>query len=113
MLYPSIYTCPVTKYKIEYIINPETHSALLNTILCDYKNIKAFMSLLRISIDGMNTLGIKTILQTVAFEEWDLYLKGKTSWKIINTDNKNQIYDIESTLDDFLSNYGIGIGILE
>jgi len=112
-MYPSIYTCPVTKYKIEYIIDPKSSTAFLNTILCDYKNIKAFMSLLRISIDGMNTYEIKKIRQSVAISEWNMYLKGKTTWKIINTDEHNEIYDIECALDEFLSNYGVGIGIIE
>lgn len=111
-MYPSIYTCPVTKYKIEYIIDPVTCTAFLNTILCDYKNIKAFMSLLRISIDGLIANKINKIRQTVASSEWNMYLKGKTTWKIINTDKNNEIYDIECATDEFLSNYGVGIGIL-
>jgi len=112
MKYSRVYNCPFTKYSIEYIIDTDLNKAILNTILCDYVHIKAFLSLIRISIDKLTIINIKTIGQSVSIEEWELYLKNKTTWKIKNFDKENGIYDIECSIDDFLSNYGIGIGIL-
>ena len=115
MNHSHVFNCNITKYKIEYIINNDSNNnvAILNTIICDYKNLKAFFALLRTSIDKLTEKKITTIQQTVSFQEWNTYLKNKTTWKIINTDNKIQIYDIECPINDFLQNYGVGIGILE
>ena len=112
MKYSSVYNCPITKYSIEYIIDTDSNDAMLNTILCDYMNIKAFMSLMRISVDKMVEKNIKTISQSVAVEEWDLYLKNKTTWQIKKYDENNGIYSIKCDINDFLLNYGIAIGIL-
>ncbi len=112
MKYSRVYNCPVTKYSIEYIIDTDLNNATLNTILCDYMHIKAFMSLMRISIDKLIKKNIKTISQSVSIEEWEMYLKNKTTWEIKKYDKNNGIYDIDCNIDDFLSNYGIGVGIL-
>jgi len=111
--YPYVFTCNITKYKIEYIIDDNNKNAILNTIICDYQNLKAFLALLRTSIDKLIEKKIMSIGQTVSFNEWNDYLKNKTTWEIINTDNIAEIYDIECKIEDFLQNYGIGIGILE
>lgn len=115
MKYPYLFTCNITKYKIEYILDDtnNTNVAILNTIICDYKNLKAFFALLRTSVDKLSEKKITIIRQAVGFFEWNNYLKNKTTYKIINIDQKAQIYDIECSLDEFLQNYGIGIGILE
>jgi hypothetical protein len=107
----TVFECPLTKYKIEYVINEQI--ALLNTIVCDYKNFKAFIALLRMSVDKLIKRDIKFMQQTVAFEEWDLYLEDKTTWQIKQTDEQNEIYLIECDMDMFLTNYGIGIGVPE
>lgn len=112
MKYSSVYNCPITKYTIEYIVDTDSNDAMLNTIVCDYMHLKAFMSLIRTSVDKLLEKNIKTISQSVAVEEWNLYLKNKTTWRIKKYDENNDIYDIECYIDDFLSNYGIGIGIL-
>lgn len=111
-----VFDCPITKYAIEYIVDIDTKSAMLNTIICDYVNIKAFLALLRTSIDKLVNLNIEIIYQTVAHEEWENYLKNKTSWKIKKKDIEDvnqEIYELECSIKDFLENYGIGIGIVE
>lgn len=109
---PYTYSCPITKYNVEYIVNDISHAALLNGIVCDYKNIKALMLLLRSSIDKLQKQNIIMITQFVAFEEWELYLENKTTWKIVNVDKTNNVYTISCPIDDFLMNYGVGIGVI-
>lgn len=105
-----VYTCPVTKYMIEFIINNELKTAEFNTIICDYIHMKAWISLLRTSIDKLIGLKITKMRQGVSMEEWTDYLEDKTSWKIINIDKISGIYYIECPIDDFLENYGKAIG---
>jgi hypothetical protein len=106
-----IFKCPVTKYFIEYIIDTDLECAYINTIYTDHLNMKAFLAILRKSIDQLSELNVKTIRQTVYCKEWKLYLKNKTSWRIINTDQQTNSHDIECNIQDFLHNYAIGIGI--
>ena len=113
MKYPFVFSCHITNYKIEYIINDSDKVAIINTIICDYKNLKAFFSLLRTSIDKLMKKEIISIRQVVSFDEWNDYLKNNTTWQIINTDNVAEIYDIECKIEDFLQNFGVGIGIFE
>ena len=108
-----LFTCEITKYKIEFIIDESSNFAILNTIICDYKNFKAFLALLRNSIDKLIKSNITKIRQSVSFQEWEYYLKNKTTYDIVYTDTKSQIYDIECSSSDFLQNYGIGIGLLD
>jgi len=112
MKYSYVKKCPISKYFIEYIIDDELKIAYLNLIICDYKQIKYLLSLIRISIDELSVNKINKIRQTVTYIEWKKYLQNKTSWKIINDDKINEIYDIECLTSDFLKNYGIGIGLL-
>lgn len=106
-----IYKCNITKYCIEFIVDSDDNSALINTIICDHIQMRAFLALLKNSIDKLNEIGIKKIRQCIYFNEWEQFLKNKTSWKIINFDKNLQIYDLECEIDDFLQNYGIGIGL--
>jgi len=104
-----IYKCQLTGYFIEFIIKDEY--AYLNTVMTDYHNLKAFFVLLRNSVDSLIKLNIKKIKQTISHEEWELYLNGKTTWKIIKT--TQEVHEIECDINDFLQNYGVGIGILQ
>lgn len=106
-----IYKCSITGYFIEFILKNEC--AYVNTIMTDYFNLKAFFVLLRNAIDSLIKLNIKTIRQTVSHEEWELYLSGKTSWRIIPYKTTMDIHEIECDINDFLQNYGVGIGILD
>ena len=106
-----IYKCKVTNYNIEYIIDSEKKTALLNMIISDYKYIKALMNLLRNSIDDLQKKNISRIRQLVSKEEWDFYLKEKTTWMVIGEAENH--YQIECPIDDFLENYGRGIGLFE
>ena len=106
-----IYKCPITKYFIEYIVDTEINCAHISTIFTDYQNIKAFIALLRKSIDQLTQLNISKIRQVVDCTEWKMYLQDKTSWIIINTDFSSNSYDIECNLADFLYNYGVGLGL--
>lgn len=107
-----IFKCPITKYYVEYILI-DNQCALINTIICDYVNYKAFFALLRHSIDKLKDENIKCIQQFVHDEEWELFLLNKTSWKIININKDDDIYLLECAIDDFLENYSIGIGLTE
>ena len=107
-----VFTCPVTKYKIEFIINPTRDTALLNLVVCDYVNMNAFVSLLRSSIIQLMNDNIQTVMQTVAITEWKMLLEGKTTWEQVSTDIENGVCDISCPINDFLHNFGIGIGLI-
>lgn len=107
-----IFKCKITNYYIEFIVDEEKKEAIVNTIICDYKQIKAWMSLLRTSIEKLKSMKIQTIIQSVSYFDWNNYLKNKTSWKISNDDKINQVYEISCEINKFLENYGIGIGII-
>ena len=109
-----IYKCQVTGYKIEYIINNQNHTATCGIIMCDYENMKAFLALLRSSIEQLKSNeGVLYIIQTVSDDEWINYLSGKTSWKIIVSDIKKnyKTHTIQCSIDDYLENYGVGLGL--
>ena len=108
-----IFKCPVTKYFIEYVVDTDTYCAYINTIYTDYINIKAFIALVRTSIDQLSKLNVKKIKQVIDCTEWELYLKGKTSWIITNTDYPTNSHDVECNLEDFLQNFGIGLGLYD
>ena len=105
-----IFDCKVTNYKIEYLIQDD--KCLMNTIVTDYKHMKPLLSLIRNSIDNLKKMDIKIVVQYVSVEEWDKYLKDKTTWKIVNKDDLNQVVMVECSINDFLENYGKGVGIL-
>lgn len=106
-----IYKCHITGYFIEFILKDEY--AYLNTIMTDYINLKALIVLLRNAIESLKKLNIKKIRQTVSHEEWEMYLYGKTSWEIIPYKTTMDIHEIECDINDFLQNYGVGIGLLQ
>ena len=106
-----VYRCKISGYRIEYIINYNDHIAETVFIMCDYQNMKAFLSLLRLSIDKLKEEQVTHIIQNITQDEWETYLKGKTSWNIIETDNKYNIHTIKCSIDDYLENYGVGIGL--
>ncbi|ARF09687.1 hypothetical protein Indivirus_2_66 [Indivirus ILV1] len=106
-----IFECPLTKYQIEYIINNQNQTALFNMVYSDYKNTKAFLSLLRTSIDQLKSKNIIYIMQCVSVDEWKRYLENKTSWKIENENIIQQVCMIKCPVNDFLENYGVGIGL--
>jgi len=103
-----IFKCSITNYYIEYIIIND-QCALVNTIICDYVNYKAFFALLRNSIDKLKEENIKYIQQFVSEEEWNAFLINKTSWKIINKNKDNDIVLLKCPIDDFLENFDIGV----
>lgn len=105
-----IYTCPITGYKIEYIINDVDHSAVCGVTICDYENMKAFLALLRSSIDQLKmNENVICIIQTVTHDEWMTYLNGKTSWQVIESNDKYHTHTIQCAIDDFLENYGVAL----
>ena len=103
------FICPLTRYYIEFTINETT--AELSNISCDFKNMKAFLLLIRNSIDGLTSLKIEYIVQQVAMSEWESFLKDKTTWSIIC--KTNDIVVLKCKTDDFLTNFGIGIGLTD
>lgn len=117
-----IFKCDVTLYRLEYIVNPETHTALLNTIISDFKYPKALCNLIRTSIEKLKKENIKKIRQYVCDREWGDYLENKTTWKVVRVleemstisyMNLSITKEIECDIDDFLENFGVGIGLDE
>lgn len=102
-----VFKCKVTGYYIEYIIDTDLNHALMNVVVTDYKHVKAFLALMRNSINNLKRRGVKRIRQFVSIDEWTKFLKNKTSWKVLN---EMDPYEIECDIDDFMTNYGIGIG---
>lgn len=106
-----VFECPITKYSIEYIINDTKRTALFNMTISDYKNMKAFLALVRSSINQLKNKDIEYIMQCVPIDEWNKYLKDRTSWSIENSNNIQQVHMLKCPIDDFLENYGVGIGL--
>jgi hypothetical protein len=104
-----VYTCPTTKYKIEFIVDHHNKTANLGNIICDYVNLKAFLMLVRLAIDKLTNENIKKISQNVLIVEYHQLLEGKTSWEI-NMEN-DYCYEVVCDIGDFLVNFGVGIGL--
>lgn len=105
------FECSITKYRIEYILNPQKDIALFNIVESDYKNMKAYLALLRSSVDQLKGMNIKFIMQCITFDDWTNFLDCKTSWQIHDSNDKQEIHMIKCDIDDFLENYGVGIGL--
>lgn len=104
-----VYNCPITGYKIECLVDTKYNYAVLN-IFSDFEYMRALGSLVRISVEKLKEEGVKTIHQLIHANEWE-YLENKTTWKIIHKDLQNEIYELECHIDDFLGNFGTGIGL--
>ena len=100
----AFFNCDITGYFIEYILSDNT--AYMNTVHCDYINIKPFIQLMRVSIEKLKERNINKIRQTVSIEEWKTCIKNTTFQKITE-DTALEICDIECDIDDFLENFGI------
>ena len=110
-----IFNCAVTKYRLEYIVETESKRGLLNIVLTDYKNKNPLLNLFRSSIDKLKKEGVTHIRQYVTSQDWESFLKGKTSWKIVGKETVMFIetLEIECEIDTFLENYAIGLGLFE
>ncbi|QKF93685.1 hypothetical protein QKU48_gp0227 [Fadolivirus algeromassiliense] len=108
-----IFKCPLTKYTIEYIVDTDKKNAYMGILLTDFKELKPLFALIRSSIDELEQQGISKITQTVSKNDWMLYLKDKTTWKLIKEDMGRYECDIECDIKSFLENFGIGIGLLQ
>lgn len=113
------YNCELTGYSIKYEI--EDNYALMDCVNCDYVYPKAFASLLRTSIDDLQANGIKIIKQYVYKNDYDENLKNKTKWSMQcspiqdlgdNNSNDTDILLLSCSIDDFLENIAIGLGII-
>lgn len=104
-----IFKCPITNYYIEYIVDDENKCALINSIVTDYQHLKPLCALLRLSIDVLKNKHISHIKQNVSKEEYENFLKNKTSWNV--SKEYNDSLELECDVNDFLENYGVGIGL--
>jgi len=68
-----------------------------------------FFSLLRLSIDSLQKKGILYIRQFVSNDEYESFLKNKTTWHIKN--REEETLELICKLEDFLENFGMGIGL--
>ena len=98
--------CELTGYYIEFIINNDI--VYINTIWWDFNNHKAFLQLLRKSIEQLNNIKprIVKIRQTVSKQDWDNIIKENSTFNIISENKILQFLDIECGIDDFLENFG-------
>lgn len=103
--------CELTGYYIEFIINNDM--VYINTIWWDFNNHKAFLQLLRKSIEHLNNIKpkIEKIQQTISKEDWDNVIKENSTFNIISENKILQILDIGCYIDDFLENFGRILGI--
>lgn len=105
------FECPITKYSLEYVIDIQNHSALIKNINTDFVHLKAFVSLLRNSIDTLKKNDVKKIRQFVNDNDWKYLSQKNTSWNRILIMKQQDLYLIECPIEDFLENFGIGIGL--
>lgn len=101
--------CDSTGYFIEFIIDNDV--ALMETVNTDYVHMKAFINLIRLSSGELIKKNIKTIQQSVTYDDWDTILKNKTTWKIIASNEQYKFYNIECDINDFLCNFGKAMDI--
>lgn len=101
-----LFTCSISGYYIEYVITDTYDIAYMNTVNCDFIKIKAFIQLLRTSIEKLKKINVKKIRQTVSADEWFRDINDKTTFQLVNIDNKIGLCDIECDIDDFLENFG-------
>ena len=107
-----VYKCPITAYMVEYYIDNDNEVAETGSFITDYQNMKSFLALLRSSVEQLKRdEGVTHIIQTVGNDEWTTYLKDKTSWQIIKIDPKYRLCTIKCSIDDYLENYGVAIGL--
>jgi hypothetical protein len=107
-----MFKCKLTNSQINFYINCEKKNAYIDFIYIDFKNIKPFFMLLRLSIDTIKESGIILIKQKITYNDWEsIFFESNTSWKILKDDTHNKIYTIECSIDNALENIGIGFGI--
>ena len=102
--------CQLSDNHIRFIINDETHEALLSKHNFDENNIKLFMSLLRDVIDVLKTQNIKTVQMWVNKKEWSIMLKD-TLWKFETFDFSHQHCLIQVNINKFYKAFCQGIDI--
>ena len=105
------FECTITKYSLEYTVDDIRKCALLENINTDFIYMKALISLIKQSVVTLQEHGIKLIRQFIHCDEWNKYLVNKTSWKIISKDDYHKVYLLECNIEEFLINFGVGLGI--
>lgn len=109
-MHQKLYTCPITQYSIEYILDNDFKNAYQGTVICDYANYKLFFQLLRRSIEDLKTLKVEFICQTVTKSDWINEIQPATTTFEITSIN-DSLYDIKCNIDDFLTNFGRIMGL--
>ena len=104
-----IFRCDITGCYIEYIL--EGTVAHMNSMDIDYENMKAFFGVLRRSVDSLKQSNIEEISQVVLLEDWDSFLNEKTSFRLTKTDPLTKTCEVVCCIDDFLENFGKGVGL--
>jgi len=106
---PITFQCQTSGYILQFLVNNDT--AIMDTIYCDYKYMNPLLHLLRQSYDGLVNNNIKIIQQRVLIEDYNNFLREKTSWHVINMDNTTMTYIIECDIQNFITNMAVGMGI--
>ena len=87
--------------------------AEFDTCNIDHKNIKDFFRTLKISIGELKKDNISKIRQFVLIDDYNNNCKGKTTWTIVEQDNKQGTCVIQCNINNFLINFGKALGFDE
>lgn len=103
------FKCKLTDNWILYKANDNIADMVQFSI--DYKNMKAFFSLINESVHKLKSKGLTKIQHIVTISDYNDFLKNKTTWNIINEDKLSQTYMLECDIDSFKQNFAIGHGL--
>lgn len=104
------FDCLITGYSIEFTVDTTKNEAQMECVSCDYKNMKALFLLLRGAIDELVGLKVKTVKQLVTKDDYNSFLKNKTTWRIDSSDNILNSCLISCHIDEFSANFAKGLG---
>jgi len=110
-----IFKCDISGYMIEYmVLDKSAHFNCLNIDISELNSTewKLFIQLVRRSINTLKDEGIENIYQSVNLDDWYGFLKNVTNFRIHKEDPKIGICEIYCSTNDFLENFGKGLGLV-
>ena len=105
----AFFKCKLSENWIQFEITDDIADMKLFEI--DFSNFKLFCKLISESIDELTHRGIKYIRQMVLYDEYNQFLKAKTTWKIIHHDTIMGTVLIECDINEFINNFAEANGI--
>ena len=101
--------CPLSDNEFDLVIGDNI--AQLTNVQMDFSNIKLFHILLRDSIESLKSDKIELFCKEISKDDWNNYLKDKTTWKIIK-EVEDTVY-VQCPIDQVLTNFAKGLGIAQ